>query len=60
MEGVGPAEYHANENEENGRLIECLVQADVIVGIILEVLQATLSVFVSVDDPVLRHVPDSL
>ena len=59
MKGVRPAEYHADQGEHDGGLVERLVKTQVVVRRVLEIRKAGSLVEVSIHDPVLRHIPNS-
>ena len=57
VETVGLAENHSNNKEQNGCLVEGLVDAKAVVLTLVEIFDALLLVEGSVNDPILGHVP---
>jgi len=57
VKAVCLTEDHADEEEQDSDLIECLVRAETIVCALIEDLLASGAVDRGVDDPILGHVP---
>ena len=59
VKSEGPSKDHSDQDKDDTGMVEGLVQAEVIVGILLEFLNTRLLVIVSVHDPVLGHIPNA-
>jgi hypothetical protein len=57
VKAVGLSEDHPNYKEQNGCLVEGLVDAKAVVLTLVEIFDALLLVERSVNDPILGHVP---
>jgi len=58
--GIGPAKDHAHDDENDAWLVHCLVQSQIVVGVLLEVWQALAFLVIRIHDPVLWHCPGCL
>ena len=59
VQGVRPAEDHPDQHKDDTRLVEGLVEAEIIVSKVLKLFQALLLIVIRIDDPVLGHIPQA-